>query len=76
MVINKDNMQISMTDEIGDGIKLTFWTVKGLLKNFIQQQRADEQMNKEDISEILLLQGPWKMTLSVFRRQALALAKN
>ncbi|CAF4272553.1 unnamed protein product [Rotaria magnacalcarata] len=59
-----------------DGIKLTFWTVKGLLKNFIQQQRADEQMNNEDISEILLLQGPWKMTLSVFRRQALALAKN
>ncbi|CAF1387273.1 unnamed protein product [Rotaria magnacalcarata] len=70
------NTTVSKTQNVSDGIKLTFWTVKGLLKNFIQQQRADEQMNKEDISEILLLQGPWKMTLSVFRRQALALAKN
>ncbi|CAF4359719.1 unnamed protein product [Rotaria magnacalcarata] len=50
MVINKDNMQISMTIEIGDGIKLTFWTIKGLLKIFIQQQQPDEQMNNEDIS--------------------------
>ncbi|CAM4839650.1 unnamed protein product [Rotaria magnacalcarata] len=76
MVINKDNMQISMAFEIGDGNKLTFWTMKGLLKNFIQQQRPDERMNNEDISEILLLQGPWKMTLSVFRRQVLALTKD
>ncbi|CAF2086313.1 unnamed protein product [Rotaria magnacalcarata] len=76
MVINKDKMQISMAFEIGDGNKLTFRTMKGLLKNFIQQQRPDERMNNEDISEILLLQGPWKMTLSVFRRQVLALTKD
>ncbi|CAF1347984.1 unnamed protein product [Rotaria magnacalcarata] len=37
-------------EQEGDGIKLTFWTIKGLLKIFIQQQQPDEQMNNEDIS--------------------------
>ena len=55
---------------------MTFWTVKGLLKDFMHQQRPDEQINIDDISEILLLQGPWKMTLSVFRRQVLGIAKD